>query len=65
MAALALRGLVGAPVDAIAAARALAHHVTRRPGGQGAFRDFADWLLDLRQEARSPRESEITYEGEL
>jgi 3-deoxy-D-manno-octulosonate 8-phosphate phosphatase (KDO 8-P phosphatase) len=65
MAALALRGLVGAPVDAIAAARARAHHVTRCPGGQGAFRDFADWLLDLRREARSPREGDTTYEGEL
>lgn len=68
MAAIALRGLVGAPVDAIPAARAHAHHLTRRPGGQGAFRDFADWLLDLRSRAKLPRpsaEQNSVYTGEF
>ena len=42
-------GLVGAPADARAQVLEHVHHRTDRPGGHGAFRDFAEWLIGLRQ----------------
>lgn len=42
------RGLTGAPADASPAVLPLAHFVSRASGGAGAFREFADWLLSLR-----------------
>lgn len=47
MARVAERGLCGAPADAVPEARSAAHHVTGARGGQGAFRDFAEWILLL------------------
>ncbi|MES1207728.1 MAG: 3-deoxy-D-manno-octulosonate 8-phosphate phosphatase [Pseudomonadota bacterium] len=55
MQAIASAGLVAAPSDARPEIRALAHHRSAAPGGCGAFRDFAEWLLDLRAAARVPR----------
>jgi 3-deoxy-D-manno-octulosonate 8-phosphate phosphatase (KDO 8-P phosphatase) len=55
METLAARGLVATPVDAIAEVRRVAHLVCERAGGAGAFRDFAEWILALRAEARAPR----------
>ena len=46
--ALARVGLTGAPSDALPEVRRQVHHICRVPGGRGAFRDFADWLLALR-----------------
>jgi len=54
MTAVAAHGLVGAPLDAMPSVLRLAHHRSMRPGGYGAFRDFAEWILDLRAEARRP-----------
>jgi 3-deoxy-D-manno-octulosonate 8-phosphate phosphatase (KDO 8-P phosphatase) len=51
MALVAERGLVGAPLDAVPSVLRLAHHCCARPGGCGAFRDFAEWILDLRCQA--------------
>lgn len=48
MTVLAETGLVGAPADAEDEAIIRAHYHCRRPGGLGAFREFADWLLSLR-----------------
>jgi 3-deoxy-D-manno-octulosonate 8-phosphate phosphatase (KDO 8-P phosphatase) len=42
--------LSGAPSDAVDEVRAIVHHVTRAPGGQGAFRQFADWIMTQRGE---------------
>ena len=53
MAAVARDGLVGAPLDAIPSLLHGAHYRCRRPGGYGAFRDFAEWILDLRAKARA------------
>jgi 3-deoxy-D-manno-octulosonate 8-phosphate phosphatase (KDO 8-P phosphatase) len=53
MAAVARDGLVGAPLDAIPSLLQVAHYRCRRPGGYGAFRDFAEWILDLRARARA------------
>jgi 3-deoxy-D-manno-octulosonate 8-phosphate phosphatase (KDO 8-P phosphatase) len=50
MAAVAERGLVGAPLDAVPAVLRRAHHCCARPGGCGAFRDFAEWILDLKSQ---------------
>ncbi len=41
-------GLTAAPYDAMAIARDSAHYVCRSSGGFGAFRDFAEWILELR-----------------
>ncbi len=53
MAAVARDGLVGAPLDAIPSLLHGVHYRCRRPGGYGAFRDFAEWILDLRAKARA------------
>jgi len=54
MAAVGEHGLTGAPLDATPSVLRLAHHRSMRPGGYGAFRDFAEWILELRQQARRP-----------
>jgi 3-deoxy-D-manno-octulosonate 8-phosphate phosphatase (KDO 8-P phosphatase) len=41
-------GLTAAPADAIASIAAIVHRRCRAHGGNGAFRDFADWILSLR-----------------
>lgn len=41
-------GLLGAPADAMAMVAEQVHHVAGAPGGHGAFRDFAEWILRLR-----------------
>ena len=48
------RGLAGAPRDALASVRAAVHHTTAVDGGHGAFRDFAEWILHLRERGRPP-----------
>jgi len=53
MAAVAREGLVGAPLDAIPSLLHAVHYRCRRPGGYGAFRDFAEWILELRAKARA------------
>ncbi len=40
--------LVAAPADAMLAVRRIAHFVCTNDGGRGAFREFADWTLELR-----------------
>ncbi len=52
--ALAPEGLTGAPRDAVPDVVRRVHHRCRAAGGAGAFRDFAEWLLALRQ-ASPPR----------
>jgi 3-deoxy-D-manno-octulosonate 8-phosphate phosphatase (KDO 8-P phosphatase) len=51
MEAIAPHGLVGAPADAMPEALRAAHHVTESPGGYGALRDFAEWIVRLRSGA--------------
>ena len=48
MQAVAEQGLTGAPADAQPEILRLAHHKGQRPGGHGAFREFAEWLLRMR-----------------
>ena len=46
--AIGAAGLTGAPADAMPEIKAAVHHVCSAPGGRGAFRDFAEWLLRSR-----------------
>jgi 3-deoxy-D-manno-octulosonate 8-phosphate phosphatase (KDO 8-P phosphatase) len=46
--AIGERGLTAAPGDAMPEVRDAAHYTCQVPGGRGAFRDFAEWLLRLR-----------------
>jgi 3-deoxy-D-manno-octulosonate 8-phosphate phosphatase (KDO 8-P phosphatase) len=45
---LGSQGLTAAPRDALPEVVQRAHYVCRAPGGGGALRDFAEWLLALR-----------------
>jgi 3-deoxy-D-manno-octulosonate 8-phosphate phosphatase (KDO 8-P phosphatase) len=42
-------GLTAAPFAAPAPVAAAVHHVCRARGGDGAFQEFAEWLLGLRE----------------
>jgi 3-deoxy-D-manno-octulosonate 8-phosphate phosphatase (KDO 8-P phosphatase) len=55
MSTVALDGLVGAPLDAVRSVLQGVHYRCARPGGYGAFRDFAEWILGLRAQARMPK----------
>lgn len=48
MEAIARAGITATPKDGMAAVRPLALYCCKYPGGHGAFRDFAEWLLQLR-----------------
>ena len=50
--AVAKQGLVAAPLNAQPAVMRVVHRCCARSGGAGAFRDFAEWILELRQLAR-------------
>lgn len=46
--AVAGGGLTAAPSDAIPIVLTMVHYRCALPGGQGAFRDFAEWILRMR-----------------
>lgn len=50
MSAIAPHGLIAAPADAMPGIRAIAQYVCGADGGHGAFRDFAEAVLDARRE---------------
>jgi 3-deoxy-D-manno-octulosonate 8-phosphate phosphatase (KDO 8-P phosphatase) len=41
-------GLTAAPADAMPEVRDAVHYICNAPGGRGAFREVAEWLLRLR-----------------
>jgi 3-deoxy-D-manno-octulosonate 8-phosphate phosphatase (KDO 8-P phosphatase) len=45
-------GLTGAPADAMPVVAETAHWRSAAPGGHGAFREFAEWLIALRAGGR-------------
>lgn len=46
---IAKAGLTGCPKDAMPAARNVAHYIAKAPGGNGGFRDFAEWIIKHRK----------------
>ena len=54
---LTTHGLTAAPADALPSVLATVIHVCSAPGGHGAFRDFAEWILSHRAAAPTPRRS--------
>jgi 3-deoxy-D-manno-octulosonate 8-phosphate phosphatase (KDO 8-P phosphatase) len=55
IAAIGELGLTAAPADAMPRVRESVHYVCTAPGGRGAFRDLAEWLLRLRSTSGGPR----------
>lgn len=53
------RGLTAAPFDALEPVAAAVHHVCRARGGEGAFREFAEWILRLRGAGRDDDRGEV------
>jgi 3-deoxy-D-manno-octulosonate 8-phosphate phosphatase (KDO 8-P phosphatase) len=49
-------GLTAAPFDAMEPVAAAVHHVCRARGGDGAFRELAEWILRLRRAGRTDGE---------
>ncbi len=49
--AIGRSGLTAAPADAWPEGRRAVHFVCAQGGGQGAFREFAEWILRLRGQA--------------
>jgi 3-deoxy-D-manno-octulosonate 8-phosphate phosphatase (KDO 8-P phosphatase) len=43
-------GLTACPADAMPQVKEVVHYVCEAPGGRGAFRDLAEWILRLRTE---------------
>ncbi|HUK91316.1 MAG TPA: 3-deoxy-D-manno-octulosonate 8-phosphate phosphatase [Blastocatellia bacterium] len=41
-------GLTGAPLDAVGQVADVVQYRAAAPGGHGAFRDFAEWIINLR-----------------
>jgi 3-deoxy-D-manno-octulosonate 8-phosphate phosphatase (KDO 8-P phosphatase) len=48
MGEIAREGLTACPKDAMPIARTVAHYVAKVPGGHGAFRDLAEWIMKHR-----------------
>ncbi|HXB54478.1 MAG TPA: 3-deoxy-D-manno-octulosonate 8-phosphate phosphatase [Vicinamibacteria bacterium] len=54
IAAVGERGLTAAPADAMPEVLEAVHYRCTAPGGSGAFRDFAEWILRLKREKEAP-----------
>lgn len=52
IAAINPSGLTACPNDAMPAVQAAVHYKAKANGGYGAFRDFAEWILSLRDAQR-------------
>lgn len=60
--AVRAEGLTGAPSDAMPPVARAVHYLCGTPGGRGAFREFADWLITLRAaSARPPGKEPLTH----
>lgn len=53
MRAIEPHGLIAAPVDALPEIRSIVHHLCAAAGGHGAFREFAERLIGLRNNERT------------
>ena len=50
LASIGAEGLTAAPADAMPAVLGVVQHPCLSRGGHGAFRDFAEWILKLRED---------------
>jgi 3-deoxy-D-manno-octulosonate 8-phosphate phosphatase (KDO 8-P phosphatase) len=41
-------GLTAAPADAVSLIKQSVHYICNAKGGEGAFREFAEWIIELR-----------------
>ncbi|MCS6930353.1 MAG: HAD-IIIA family hydrolase [Saprospiraceae bacterium] len=46
-------GLSACPADALPPVKAIVHYVCTQLGGHGAFREFAEWIIQLRRTSAS------------
>jgi 3-deoxy-D-manno-octulosonate 8-phosphate phosphatase (KDO 8-P phosphatase) len=60
LAEISRRGLTASPSDGLPSVRAVVTHVCAAPGGHGAFREFAEWILSHRAEDPPSRRSRQT-----
>ena len=60
LAEISRRGLTASPSDGLPSVRAVVSHVCAAPGGHGAFREFAEWILSHRAEDPPSRRSRQT-----
>ena len=60
LAEVSRRGLTASPSDGLPSVRAVVTHVCAAPGGHGAFREFAEWILSHRADAPPSRRSRQT-----
>jgi 3-deoxy-D-manno-octulosonate 8-phosphate phosphatase (KDO 8-P phosphatase) len=58
--AVRAEGLTGAPADAMPPVAKAVHYLCGTPGGRGAFREFADWLIALRGNTSHPSGAETS-----
>lgn len=61
--ALQRAGLAVAPANAVPQARAVAHRVTRAPGGAGAVRECVEWILRAQGRWRDVLEAFVREHG--
>ena len=47
------QGITACPLDAMPIIQRVAHYRCKAPGGNGAFRDLAEWLLHLRGDSHT------------
>lgn len=59
--AMAIVGLAAAPFDAFIDAREVAHYVCNAPGGHGAFREFAEVVLEAKGKVREANEASVGF----
>lgn len=52
--AMQLVGLSATPSDGFPSVREIAHYICRRPGGHGAFREFAELIIESHRNAAEP-----------
>ncbi len=45
---IAREGLTATPADGMPVIKKIVHYICKAKGGNGAFRDFADWILERR-----------------
>jgi 3-deoxy-D-manno-octulosonate 8-phosphate phosphatase (KDO 8-P phosphatase) len=48
MSEIGKEGLTASPADGMPTIKKTVHYICKEKGGNGAFRDFAEWILEQR-----------------